>query len=342
LTRVRCAVARYTWPAVAALCLVVAPSARAQEHEPVSLTWSAPAACPTEDHVRAEVLRLLAGPPISPDRHVTAMARVMRLESGRWRVEVFVMAQGVRSLEAESCSGLADATALIVAIAVDPDRAGAAAYAAAPTALPPVQPEPALAVPPPAAPPAPLASSARLAPARGAAAEPRWSFGTWGLVDSATLPAPAFGGAFGVGALVGRLRSEAAFSVVPGRTYLVSSQPGVGADMSLWVASANVAYRVALGPAEVALGGGAEASHLGAVGVQVTAPVAGVPGSATWAALRADAMLTARIVAPIFFRLEVDAVAPLRRPTFVVDPLGTVHQPAPLTGRLGAGVELHF
>ena len=63
-----------------------ATRARGDGQDPVGLEWTAPDGCPSADEVRAEALRLLAGPPIGPERRVEAVARVTRAESGRWRV----------------------------------------------------------------------------------------------------------------------------------------------------------------------------------------------------------------------------------------------------------------
>jgi hypothetical protein len=158
------------------------------------------------------------------------------------------------------------------------------------------------------------------------------------VADLATLPAAAFGGALGVVVQRGHLRSEVAFALLPGRTYSVSSEPGVGADMSLWAASATAAYVAAVGQAEIALGGGAQVDHADALGVGVS-PVA---GSALWPSLTAGATVLAPLVSASFLRLDVDGLVPLVRPTFVIDPLGTVHQPPVLTGRLAAGLEVRF
>jgi len=314
-----------------AVCAPTATRARADSQDPVGLDWTAPDGCPSADEVRAEALRLLAGPPIGPERRVEAVAHVTRAEGGRWRVTLAMAsaaAHGQRSLETDSCATLAEATALIVAIMVDPDRAGAAASA-------------------PASPPAPIspASPAANAPSlrpNGTGVRPRWAAGASGLVDFGTLPAPAVGGALGLAASVRRFRTDVSFGVFPARTYAVSSAADVGAEMSSWSAAGTFAYVTPIGFTELALGGGAEVTHLSAVATRANAPFSGVPGSATWLAPRVGAGITVPIFAPLFLRLDADAVVPLRRPAFVVDPLGTVYRPAAVGGRFGAGVEMQF
>jgi hypothetical protein len=306
--------------------------ARAESQGPVVLTWTAPAGCPREDEVLAEALRLLAGPPIGPERRVEAVARVTRVESGRWRVALSMAsaaAHGVRSLETDSCSTLAEATSLILAIMVDPDRAGAAASASDSPA--PTSESPAL----------PPSHASSLRP-YGTGVRPRWGVGVSGLVDFGTLPAPAVGGAIGLAAIVRRFRADVSFGIFPARTYAVSSAADVRAEMSSWKAAGAFAYVIPIGSTELALGGGGEVTHLSAVETNANAPFSGVPGSATWLALRVGGGITVPIVAPFFLRLDGDAAVPLRRTTFVVDPLGTVYRPAAVGGRLGAGVEMQF
>jgi hypothetical protein len=163
-------------------------------------------------------------------------------------------------------------------------------------------------------------------------------------VDFGTLPDAAYGVSVGLAAVLGHLRSDAAWSIFPGRTYSFSGAngAGAGADMSFWTAAADLAYVVQVGRTEIALGGGAEVTHIDAAGVNTSAPFDGLRGSRSWPALRAEGALTTPLLAPVFLRLEADAVAPLSRARFVIDPIGVVHQPGALTGRLGAGIEVQF
>jgi hypothetical protein len=113
-------------------------------------------------------------------------------------------------------------------------------------------------------------------------------------MDFGTLPAPAVGGAFGVAAIVRRFRTDVSFGVFPARTYAVSSSADVGAEMRSWNAAGTFAYVIPIGSTELALGGEGELTHLSAVETKANAPFAGVPGSATWLALRVGAGITVR------------------------------------------------
>jgi hypothetical protein len=66
-------------------------------------------------------------------------------------------------------------------------------------------------------------------------------------------------------------------------------------------------------------------------------------GAATWSALRAGALGTWRFLGPLALRLDLEAALPLSRPTFIIGGVAdNVHRPAALSGRAGAGLELHF
>jgi hypothetical protein len=66
-------------------------------------------------------------------------------------------------------------------------------------------------------------------------------------------------------------------------------------------------------------------------------------GAATWTALRVGALGTWRVLGPFALRLEVEGLVPASRPTFLIGGVtGIVHRPAPLSGRAGAGLEIHF
>jgi hypothetical protein len=69
-------------------------------------------------------------------------------------------------------------------------------------------------------------------------------------------------------------------------------------------------------------------------------------GAATWTAFRAGGLGTWRFFGPLALRLDFEALVPGSRPTFQIGALtggsAVVHRPAPLSGRAGAGFEIHF
>jgi hypothetical protein len=104
--------------AVAGAVLAFAPAARAQPL--VQLRWSAPAECPTQAAVAAEVSALLAQAADAPK--VSAAATVTRA-GALYRLRVELAHHAAREVTSASCLTVAHAAALMVAIAVDPEAA---------------------------------------------------------------------------------------------------------------------------------------------------------------------------------------------------------------------------
>jgi hypothetical protein len=91
----------------------------------VEFRWDAPTEhCPTEAEVLAQLERLLGGPVAEQgDRRLTAIARVRREADGRWDLRLWTVAEDAtsqRSMSGEDCAVLAEAAALLAAIAIDP------------------------------------------------------------------------------------------------------------------------------------------------------------------------------------------------------------------------------
>lgn len=139
-----------------------------------TIVWEAPASCPGAAVVRAQVARLLA----RSEGHARFQARAMVKQGDEGfalRLSVTVGdAVGERELTERSCDALADVTATIVALAVDPAAALAGPQTRAPDVAPLVlvlsprpspDPVPAPTEPPPAPPP----RTAESAPTRATA-----------------------------------------------------------------------------------------------------------------------------------------------------------------------------
>ncbi|WAS90611.1 hypothetical protein [Nannocystis punicea] len=141
----------------AALLLAPAPSPAAGPAMP-EVRWEAPPGCPDEAWVRAQIAGLLARAPAGAGQAAQVNLRVEALPSGRWRLDAAISSgagQGRRSLEGDRCEALAEAAALLTAIAAVPELQQAA---------PPVQEEaPGTAVPPPG-PPAPVEAEGPVGP----------------------------------------------------------------------------------------------------------------------------------------------------------------------------------
>ncbi|AKV04593.1 hypothetical protein AKJ09_11256 [Labilithrix luteola] len=165
-------------------------AARADAEPSVTLDWSATEAdCPDGSHVVGEVERIL-GNSTGPRRRVTARADVTRTTTGGFRVMLVTRGADVagrRTFEAESCPELASASALILAITVNPQLSSA----------PPVRAEESSDEPVPAS-PASERANAEPAP-QNAATHPPDALDASGATDSAVHPAPSGRRHFGAG-----------------------------------------------------------------------------------------------------------------------------------------------
>ncbi|MCY1064481.1 hypothetical protein OV090_06900 [Nannocystis sp. RBIL2] len=91
--------------------------------------WEAPPGCPDEASVKAQIAALLARAPARTGQAPQVNLRVEALPGGRWRLDATITSregQGRRSLEGDRCEALAEAAALLTAIAAAPELQQAA------------------------------------------------------------------------------------------------------------------------------------------------------------------------------------------------------------------------
>jgi hypothetical protein len=150
----------------------------------VTLTWDAPAGCPTADEVLDEVDRNLVEPDGAPTP-VTATVRVSADPGEVWQASLILDVFGARTerrFRAESCAAIAAATAIIIAVAVQDasveDASVEGASVASPNPAPPLPAQDGGTPRPTTAPSA----------ARAEAAQPYMMAN--GLVDWDTMPSP--------------------------------------------------------------------------------------------------------------------------------------------------------
>jgi hypothetical protein len=124
---------RHDWRPVAAgtaATIALAPwmaaiAQSAQHGSVVTVDWVASDRCPDAAYVDAKIARLLAGAAADTPR-LRARAVVVRDKNGPWRVDLSTESAtgtGHRSVTAETCRAAADVTALVLALAVDPEGA---------------------------------------------------------------------------------------------------------------------------------------------------------------------------------------------------------------------------
>lgn len=304
--------------------------------------WHAPPGCPTEAAVRDRAATLLAGAEGTAGAAVelTVEAR----SDGRWRLHAVLHGPsgvGERTLDADTCDALAEAAALLAAIAAQPSLAGT--------------------VPPPPAPPADGAAAAARAPRPSGvpAAWPPRETAPARLAPPTARPRArrgllALGGGAAVGVLTTPMAVLRAAGGVRGRRWSValtqtfwlprdmpSAEVGaVGGRMWLWAAGLRGCGIPVSGRVELDLCGAVE---VGAVtGRGIGAVTASARRTSAWLAVSGGPVLGVPVGARSRLTLGVDLLVVAVRPHFSVLGGGEVCCSAQVGGRALLGVELRL
>ncbi|WP_394835214.1 hypothetical protein LVJ94_52820 [Pendulispora rubella] len=323
----------------------------------VSLEWNAPLAeCGDGAAVEVEVNRLLGGQPVAPEKRVRARVRIERATDGAWHVDLVTERRGTRgerTLSAASCRAAADATALILALIIDPTQVAATRTptGAAPSSDTPVMPgreapatvmeTSAVEVTPAPSPPS-VAASDR-APRPQATAPKKddttaLAAGVSGLGDLGALPTAAAGIGIFVAWTPGRARIEASGVDYPDST--THAMGGGGGSFHLATGALRGCYAVNVhSPFESSPCVGFEAGAMGGDGFGVATPGS---GTAFWAASVVGGLFAYRLTPHIALRLDTGLSVAFVRPRFVLDNAGFVHRPSALGGRMAFGMEVRF
>lgn len=324
-------------PWLAAL-LVPAPAPEAApqtapERAGYRLSWAAPPDCPAEQDVRAAIDRSLGGHP--RDRSVDARVRVSALPGGEYHLELTLAGPdaGHRELTARDCRELADAAALIVAIAVDPallerseaPRVEPTPQGLVPQAPPPPPPEPDPATPEPAPPPTDPPGTAEPTTARGPAPEPpppRADGRSRAAVSLRVAAGPGFAVLPGITAALevaagfgGRWwRAEAGLTYWTPRATATGDDPDVGGRFQLAAASGRGCVVPEAAPVRFPICAGLDAGVMigRGVGADVDARTAVQP----WVTVRAGPAIRWRMIPRLALWLGGDVLVPLARPRF--------------------------
>jgi hypothetical protein len=329
--------------------LVVCASGRAQAKVAVAFEWSAPAGCPSATQVRAEIDQLL-GAPIDESASVDLTVHAAVEQREQWLVTLDTHSGGTdghRTFESATCQGLASATALIVALMIDPDAVAAQASKAkeaepapqpAPTATPAPD-GPTLDGPAPATPTPEVPASA--APPPG----PRTLFGIVGLGAAGhlgILPGADVGLAAQIGLLRGpwRIELRGAYGPHEVRSDPVADASNAYGKFRFWAATLAGCWMVArawggFGPcADIEVG----VVHGEGVGSTKTTSAA-----ALWYGMGAGAGLVVEATSWLHFPIHADAIVPWHRPNYIFE---NVDQPIfrawPVGGRLTLAAEAQF
>jgi hypothetical protein len=312
---------------LASSVLTNARPVRAQANNGFELTWLAPAGCPTAEEVRSEIDRLLGSPAHAPAIGELNVRASVGHES-RWLVTLettLATRSGHRTISATSCQGLANATALIVALMIDPDAV--AAHSRSPEKEP-LAPAPVVEpAPSPARPNAPARKTFLLA---GLGAT-----GHWGVLPSPDLGVDASVGVMGS---FWRVELRALYSPRAVHSQAMSDPPGAFGRFRL--VTGTLAGCLTFKRAGLDFG---PCLDFEAGVVQGEGLVAPITSSKTmpWLALGAGAVVVFKANRWLGFPVHVDAVVPVWRPRFNFDET-PIFRSAVVGGRLTAGVEAQF
>jgi hypothetical protein len=338
----------------------------------------APSGCPDAARVRQSVLRLLRSPPAT-GKTFSARASVTRTRSG-WHAEIHTNqadVSGHRSLDSEKCEDLADATALIVALMIDPnalvrDTSNTGTTVPAPVAPAPSPLAPLNAASPPSGDPS---SAATASPPGAPAAAPhaispptpqpvisppedtqpvpkdrplvplpsratRW-FARANVAGAlGTLPGVGVGFGLALGVRFGRFRVAIDGIVWPAETATVPNNAPAGGRVDLEVGGAALCAAFVR---TIRLDAGPcvafEAGRMHAVGINVSTKS---EGAALWAAVGAGGYASLLLVSPLALSLEAGVLAPVASPQFQLADVGKAFQPAQVEGRAVFSGEVRF
>jgi len=294
-----------------------------------ALSWQAPPDCPSPEDVRAEVARLLGGESRLPtDRDFRVRASVAHGQTWTVSIETELAGRpGRRAIEAASCQDLADATALILALTIDPD------VAATPKARPQAPPPP---PPPPVPTPSQPTPRKQTSPADlviGLSVQ-----GSQGALPSVDL---GLGGSVG---LVGRhYRFDFRVNYGLRRDQIAHAATPPDAYGQFNFLAGVLAGCFNLGRGTLAFGpcADAEVGWVSAKGYGVSKTI---PANQPWLAIGAGGYAAISLGSHWIVPLHLDVLAPILRPEFMFTnvPDSRVFQAPAVGARVNAGIELCF
>jgi hypothetical protein len=309
--------------AISMLAGVAAP--RLASASSVALDWVAPDGCPSSAEVSDAIDRSV--------RQSASAARVrarvvVTQEGGTFQASLDLGDPGslqTRHIEADSCSALADAVALVVTLAADSDVA------------PSARETPRHDVPP--ARPVSVREEARRSPP-ATSPPPEWSATVSFVLDTATVPSKAGGLDFALGYRSSRASVEIDGVYLGPQSATLADRPSQGARIWLAGVGARACYAAMAGQVDLGPCAGAAVAWIVASGFGGP-PDQPSDAIATMFVANLGARARLRVGQGLALRVTAEAVIPAQRPTFVIDGGGgdVFHVPAvSFRGSLGAEV----
>ncbi|MDF2695446.1 MAG: hypothetical protein K0S65_3829 [Labilithrix sp.] len=308
---------------------------------PLELAWDAPEGCPDSVVVRRRIERALSGPLTVPN---TALARgkIEKADDGRFHLTMMVRARDVedaRTIDAASCVPLAEAFAVVVALAIDPtkDADGRDERLAVET------PSPAPAAPSAASRPV-VGRATGESPAPRSAPASQWAphvaFGLGGSIAWGALPEVSPGLVASVAVRIDRFRVGALGTLWMRQNARFGGDRGASLDMV--EVGAFGAYMVPLGVFAIGPSANIEATYVRARGFGIQTPST---GSATWPTGVLGARMEARVARWLGLFARADLLFPIDAPRLAVampSEVVRVFYPPTVSSRLTLGAEVVF
>jgi hypothetical protein len=327
---------------VAAIALAASAAAAATETGTVDITWTAPADCPTASDLDASIRTLLGrAPRLADGRHLDVKARAEPKRDHAWTATIETRlgtAAGSRTLAAESCRAAADATALIVALMIDPQ-------AVALHATPPPPPAGGVARATRAPPPETdaVASGASIGLPHSALVT-ALSLGPSVIVDAGTLPRLTYGAGARVGVRFGASALElGVLASAAERAAIAATTPPVGGSFRFRSASLSACPAASRGRFELGACAVVELTQVNGTGFGVSSSF---DNDARWLAVGGGALARLRLGRRFAIPLRIDLMAPLARPTFVLlrvpEARGEVYRPSRVVMRGSLALDVVF
>jgi len=314
------------------------------ERLPLELAWEAPEGCPDRAFMRRRIGQLLHNPAATP-KNVAASAKIERSPDSRFHLALSVRTDGVeenRTMDADSCSALAEASAVVIALAIAPSQ-GAEPPDEGRT---PETPEERASEPPPqpsapSAPSAPSTPNIEPPPRRAHTAvrtTPRAALGVGASVESGVLPEPSAGFVGSASLRLDRIRVGvlATMSLVQ-RPHFART---AGASFEMISAGAFGSYMLPLGPVAVGPTVNVELTHVRVRGFGIRGPRA---SSVFWPTPVLGARLEVSPARWIALVGRADLLIPIGAPAFNLTTTGDavrLHDPASIAPRLSIGAEI--
>ncbi len=301
----------------------------------VNLSWQGPSECQDDGSVGQEIRRIVGDSLPVPDDELFVNAVVTKTADGSWAVSLRTRVAdrtGERTLIGATCAEVRRATALIVALMINPNvRVDSG----------PPAPEPPVERPTPR--PAPVAQPEQ--PTRteqprpeSKAPGPQVELGLGALAGLGVLPEPSGGFEASAGVAFSAVALELSGSAWLPRSRVSDSKLRAGGEFTLLGAELLVCSRP-LTPARLGGCAGPAIRHMRGEGFGVSAPG---HASATWAAATVEAFALLELSASFWLRATLGAEVPFRPPSFSLAGLGVVHSPSAVAGHAGLGALLRF